>query len=68
MEISTFAKLRNGSASIGIKKINDQDELDETKNEPLYIYQPFISGIELGVDAYFDMINGHLVSVFMKRK
>lgn len=63
-----FAKLRNGSASIGIKKINDQDELDETKNEPLYIYQPFISGIELGVDAYFDMINGHLVSVFMKKK
>lgn len=63
-----FAKLRNGSASIGIKKINGRDDLNETKNEPLYIYQPFVNGFELGVDAYFDMISGRLVSVFMKKK
>lgn len=63
-----FAKLRNGSASIGIKKINTIEDINSIKNNTDYIYQPFIDGIELGVDAYFDMISGELVSIFMKRK
>lgn len=63
-----FAKLRDGSASIGIKKINSEKDFEGVKDNPQYIYQPFIDGVEYGVDAYFDLISGELVSVFIKRK
>lgn len=63
-----FAKLRDGSASIGIKKISNYADFEGIKEEKKYIYQPFIDGYEYGIDAYFDMITGELVSVFMKKK
>lgn len=63
-----FAKLRDGSASIGIKKIATPNDFEGVKENKQYIYQPFIDGIEYGVDVYFDMISGDLVSVFMKKK
>lgn len=63
-----FAKLRDGSASIGIKKISNYADFEGIKEEKKYIYQPFIDGSEYGIDAYFDMITGKLVSVFMKKK
>lgn len=63
-----FAKLRDGSASIGIKKIYSSIDFDGIKENPKYIYQPFIDGAEYGIDAYFDLITGELVSVFMKKK
>ena len=63
-----FAKLRDGSASIGIKKISNYADFEGIKDEKKYIYQPFIDGSEYGIDAYFDMITGELVSVFMKKK
>lgn len=63
-----FAKLRDGSASIGIKKISNYADFEGIKEEKKYIYQPFIDGSEYGIDAYFDMITGELVSVFMKKK
>lgn len=63
-----FAKLRDGSASIGIKKIAASNDFEGVKENKQYIYQPFIDGTEYGVDVYFDMISGELVSVFMKKK
>lgn len=63
-----FAKLRDGSASIGIKKIAAPSDFEGVKENKQYIYQPFIDGTEYGVDVYFDMISGDLVSVFMKKK
>lgn len=63
-----FAKLRDGSASIGIKKIESAVDFETTKINDKYIYQPFIKGCEYGLDAYFDMISGELVSLFMKKK
>lgn len=63
-----FAKLRDGSASIGIKKISNYADFEGIKEEKKYIYQPFIDGSEYGIDAYFDMLTGELVSVFMKKK
>ncbi len=63
-----FAKLRDGSASIGIKKIAAPRDFEGVKENKQYIYQPFIDGTEYGVDVYFDMISGDLVSVFMKKK
>ena len=63
-----FAKLRNGSASIGIKKISCKNDFEGIKDNPLYVYQPYIDGEEYGADAYFDLITGQLVSVFVKKK
>ena len=63
-----FAKLRDGSASIGIKKIDCLNDFEGIKNNPKYVYQPFIDGDEYGIDAFFDMITGQLVSVFIKKK
>ena len=51
-EFPLFAKLRDGSASIGIKKINSFEDIEELKSEPKYIYQPFIAGKEYGVEVY----------------
>jgi len=63
-----FAKLRDGSASIGIMKIECEGDFESVKHNPKYIYQPFIDGDEYGADLYFDMISGKLVSVFIKKK
>ena len=67
-EFPLFAKLRDGSASIGIKKINSFEDIEELKTEPKYIYQPFIAGKEYGVDTFFDLKSGKLVSMFIKEK
>lgn len=67
-EFPLFAKLRDGSASIGIKKINSFEDIEELKTEPKYIYQPFIEGKEYGVDTFFDLKSGKLVSMFIKEK
>lgn len=67
-EFPLFAKLRDGSASIGIKKINSFEDIEELKTEPKYIYQPFITGKEYGVDTFFDLKSGKLVSMFIKEK
>lgn len=63
-----FAKLRDGSASIGIKKIDSETDFEVTRYNDKYIYQPFVDGQEYGVDLYFDMISGKLVSAFIKKK
>ena len=63
-----FAKMRDGSASVGIKKIVVSSDFEGVKENNKYIYQPFIDGTEYGVDVYFDLISGELVSVFMKKK
>ena len=67
-EFPLFAKLRDGSASIGIKKINSFEDIEELKSEPKYIYQPFIAGKEYGVDTFVDLKSGKLVSMFIKEK
>lgn len=63
-----FAKLRDGSASMGIRKIGSEVDMADIKANDKYIYQPFIKCVEYGVDAYFDIISGELVSVFIKHK
>jgi carbamoyl-phosphate synthase large subunit len=63
-----FAKFRTGSASIGIQKIESRRSLQAIDEKNNYVYQPFIDGKELGVDAYIDLISGKMVSVFMKEK
>ncbi|MET1936041.1 ATP-grasp domain-containing protein [Enterococcus faecium] len=61
-------KPRNGSASIDISIIQNEEDLKYYADDENIIYQEFISGQEIGVDAYLDMINGKLVNLFMKKK
>ncbi len=52
-----FAKLRNGSASLGVKRLNnskDEEIFFQSKNKSEYIIQKFIEGVEYTVDAYVD--------------
>lgn len=63
-----FAKVRNGSGSAGIGKVNNMVELGLYKEKQDYIFQPFIKNKEYGVDVYFDMICGKISSIFIKEK
>lgn len=63
-----FTKIRNGSGSEGIGKINNTMELEFYKGKENYIFQPFAKSKEFGVDVFFDMISGKIVSMFIKEK
>jgi len=64
-----FVKPRYGSASLGIYRVNDINELEffHKDNEELVI-QPFIQGEEYGVDCYIDLVSRENTNIFMKRK
>ncbi|MEG0132748.1 MAG: ATP-grasp domain-containing protein [Clostridium sp.] len=63
-----FAKIRDGSGSIGIGKVSNDDELSRYTNKKNYIFQPYLKEKEYGVDVYFDMIDGEIKSLFIKEK
>ena len=69
LKFPIIAKLRKGSASIGMHKMKNKSEFDGFAycSEEL-IYQEFISAKEIGMDVYVDLISGKIVSVFMKEK
>lgn len=68
LELPIFAKPRYGSASIGTQKISSNEEFEAYKSKDNYVFQEYINGREIGVDVYFDLISGQIVSVFMKEK
>lgn len=63
-----FAKIRTGSGSAGIGKVNSEEELKFYEHKENYIFQPLKKYKEYGVDVYFDMISGKIVSLFIKEK
>lgn len=63
-----IVKLVNGSASMGIQKVDSESQLKKYETESNYIFQEYIEGKEIGVDVYFDMVSKKIVSVFMKEK
>lgn len=64
-----FVKPRNGSASIGIRKITSMEELQCYINGANdLIIQPFISGDEFGVDCYVDLVSKKVTNIFCKKK
>ena len=68
IEFPLFAKMRYGSGSIGVGKIEDKVQLSSYQNKQDYIFQPFMEKREYGVDVYFDMIDGKIKSLFIKEK
>lgn len=63
-----FTKPRKGSGSIGLTTIMNLDELKNFKSTEEYIYQPYLKKKEYGIDAYFDLISGHITNYFIKEK
>ncbi len=69
IDFPVFIKPRNGSGSVGIKKVNTLEELQfYIGNNDEYIIQEFLEGIEYDADVYVDIISNELVSAFTKRK
>lgn len=69
IDFPLIVKPQNGSASIGIIKVNSIKELKRFQEESKeIIIQPFISGEEFGVDCYIDLISREVVNIFVKRK
>lgn len=64
-----IAKPKNGSASIGIRKIVNMEEIEVLpENDQDIVIQPFIDGEEYGVDCYVDLITKETTNIFIKRK
>ena len=64
-----FAKPREGSGSVGLEKINDLHRLEEimTDHKDILV-QEYMTGQEIGVDVYVDLISGEPISIFAKKK
>lgn len=63
-----FAKIRDGSGSVGIGKISNYEEFLGYQDKENYIFQPYLKEKEYGVDVYFDMTDGKIKSLFIKEK
>lgn len=62
-------KPRKGSASQGIFVVNNFAQLENAFNSyDEMIIQPFFKDKEFGIDVYIDLIDGHLVDMFIKEK
>ncbi|MBS4197601.1 ATP-grasp domain-containing protein [Lederbergia citri] len=62
-------KPRCGSASLGIYKVNNINDLEFfLKDNEELVVQPFINGDEYGVDCYIDLVSKENTNIFMKRK
>lgn len=64
-----FVKPRFGSASLHISKADDLEAAEFLfKHQPDMIIQEFLSGPEIGVDVYTDMLSGQVAAIFTKEK
>ena len=64
-----FVKPVRGSASMAISRAEDRETVDLlfSHGEGLLI-QEYLSGQEIGVDCYIDMVSGEVISIFAKKK
>ena len=64
-----FLKPRKGSASIGLEKVDNLEQLRMAfSKEPGMMVQPFVTGQEWGVDVYADFQSREVIQVFPKKK
>ena len=68
LQYPVFKKLRTGSGSAGIGKICTPSDLNLYMDNIDYIIQPYVLNKEFGVDVYFDLVSGNIVSLFIKEK
>lgn len=64
-----FVKPMKGSASLQIARADDQEMAEFLFHHgDKMLIQEFMTGQEIGVDCYIDMLSGEVVSVFTKKK
>ncbi|MBR6095101.1 MAG: ATP-grasp domain-containing protein [Lachnospiraceae bacterium] len=65
-----MAKPQKGAASMGNIVISSTDDIKKIPENMMgnYILQPFIDGIEYGVDLYTDFLSGEIIQIFIKEK
>lgn len=65
-----FVKPRDGAGSIGAMHIKSKKLLQAliAASEEKLIVQPYINGMEYGVDVYVDFISGKIMGLFCKKK
>ena len=64
-----FVKPAQGSASIAISKVYDQETLEILfSHDDNMMIQEYLNGQEIGADVYIDMISGEVISIFTKKK
>jgi len=69
IQFPVFVKPRNGSGSVGARKIADYDTLKiAVENDSSLIIQEFMNGVDMDADIYVDTINKKVVSAFSKKK
>jgi len=69
IKFPVFVKPRNGSGSVGARKIEDLENLRiACEEDKTLIIQEFMNGLDLDADVYIDAISKKAVSIFSKRK
>ncbi len=69
LDFPLFLKPRKGSASIGLAKVENMEQLRIAfMKEPGMMIQPFVTAQEWGVDAYRDFQSREVIHVFPKKK
>lgn len=69
LQFPVFVKPRNGSGSVGARRILNLEELEvAVKEDPTLIIQEYMDGIDLDVDVYVDTVSCKVVSAFSKKK
>lgn len=69
ISLPVFVKPRNGSGSVGARRIASMVELRVAMEEdPSLIIQELITGEDVDADVYVDTVSHELVSAFTKRK
>ena len=62
-------KNRRGSASIGLKKVDNIDTLNRCDHDfHDRLYQEYITGVEIGIDVYVDTLSGEIIDMFAREK
>ncbi|MDE6024402.1 MAG: ATP-grasp domain-containing protein [Lachnospiraceae bacterium] len=70
IQFPVFVKPVKGSASIAISKVHSREMLDAlfSNTDSQLMIQEYLSGQEIGVDCYIDMLSKEVVSIFCKNK
>lgn len=69
IEFPVFVKPRTGSGSVGARKIDTLELLEQvTQQDPSLIIQELMTGNDLDADVYVDTISHKPVAIFSKRK
>ncbi len=68
LQYPLFKKSRLGSGSSGIGKVCNENDLNLCFDNKDLIIQPCVLKKEYGVDVYFDILTGKIVSLFIKEK